>query len=546
MKFHKILLLLLFLLLTPNSFANDTTDALNITKYHQMGFKGQGVKYAVIDSGFDGWKTTFQRYGVKVTSAITVDYGGDIASLTTDTGVGTSHGTDMVLEFFKIAPEAEVYLVYFPYTASMDNLFNWLLANGIKIVSVSLDIHISPFSGQPLYWTKLNDCIAEGILVFGIMGNHQKDSQYARLQKSPSSNQMIFPDGNPYIDVVADINHFNFTIYKQINYGNTYTFTAQNIRTDKKIQKNINDSSNAVGFDNDDNNGTQQNDTIRLSIEQISGGSQTLDVLISFKNYNGICLHLKDVVPDPTASISIPGCLSNIITCGAINRDDNQFGPGKANQISSVSGWGPVIGDILVSGIVIDGYMKPDFAVGVHGNATSPTAPTVAACFAVLGSQDPNRFNNLAAFKQEFFDNHVCPARIAVFGYTQGITEKTHGRGVVYMDYKEKDWSHPYPPPGPTFPFLVEYSNPTSLSTQGMLKFSISSSDTSVVNGHIFTISGELVKSFSTQDLNFAEGKAIIEWDLKNENGRKVAPGVYFLIIQTNLGKRIQKFAVTK
>jgi hypothetical protein len=543
MKFHKILLLLLLLLLNPNSFANDTTDALNITKYHQMGFKGQGVKYAVIDSGFDRWNTTFQRYGVKVTSAIRVDFNGNIDSLTIDTGVGTSHGTDMVLEFFKIAPEAEGYIVYLPYAASMDNLFNWLLTNGIKIVSISLDVHISPFSGQPLHWTKLNDCIAEGILVFGIMGNHQKGSHYARLQKSSSSNQMIFPDGNPYIDVVTDINPFNFTIYKQINYGNSYTFIAQNIRTDREIQKDVGDNTESVYFNINDNIGTQQNDTIRLSIKQTLGESQILDTLISFENFNGVCLH---VVPDPTASISAPGCLSKIITCGAINRDDNQFGPGKANQISPQSGWGPVIGDILVDGTVIDGYMKPDFAVGVHGDATSPTAPTVAACFAVLGSQDPNRFNNLAAFKQEFFDNHVCPARIAVFGYTQGITEKTHGRGVVYMDYKEKDWSHSYPPPGPTFPFLVEYSNPTSLSTQGMLKFSISSSDTSVVNGHIFTISGELVKSFSTQDLNFAEGKAIIEWDLKNENGRKVAPGVYFLIIQTDLGKSIQKFAVTK
>jgi hypothetical protein len=543
MKFHKFLF---FLLLTVKSFANDTTDALNVTKYSK---KGNDVNCVIVDSDLTGWERLKNSYNVNIVEAVNYNVGSQRITQLEDSLYGWGHGTEMARIFSEIAPDARVYLVLLTnlmYPGINNTLLDWLVARNIKIVSISLDFRMDlPFSGIPAAYSGFNsfsDYINHGILVFSIMGNHQKGSHYARLQKN-SSNQMIFPDGNSYIDVVADASDANLYIYKQENMGNSYTFTAENISRSITSQKNFSDIDGSAWFSSADL-GVCQNDIIRLSIVQTSGISQTLNIRIDLENH----VHLKDTIPDPTASISVPGCVDNIITCGAINRDLDQFGPGKENQISSLSCWGPVMGDTLANGTLIHEYMKPDFAVGVHGNETSPTAPTAAACCAVFGSQDLTRFNNIRALKQEFFDKNVCPANIAVFGYKQGDTEKTHGRGVLCMDYREKKWSHlPPTPTGPTIPFLnVEYSNPTSLSRQEILKFSISSPDTSAVTAYIFTVPGELVKYFSTQNLNFADEKVTIEWDFKNQDGRKVAPGVYFFVVQTNLGKRIQKLALTK
>jgi flagellar hook assembly protein FlgD len=127
-----------------------------------------------------------------------------------------------------------------------------------------------------------------------------------------------------------------------------------------------------------------------------------------------------------------------------------------------------------------------------------------------------------------------------VSGYTAGLAEKSHGRGLLFMDWRT-DWDKF----GPTSSLNVTvYTNPTSLSKHTYLKIGKFSVDTTFVNVNVYTVAGEFVKSFSMQDLNSANGT--IEWNLKNQDGKKIAPGVYFLIVQTNEGKFKQKLAVTK
>ena len=58
----------------------------------------------------------------------------------------------------------------------------------------------------------------------------------------------------------------------------------------------------------------------------------------------------------------------------------------------------------------------------------------------------------------------------------------------------------------------------------------------------IYTISGELVKNIN-QDSNFGGNVA---WDLKNEAGQEVAPGLYIYIVETADSKKIDKFAIIR
>jgi hypothetical protein len=64
------------------SFASEMTDLINVTKYHKLGFKGQGVKYIVLDGDFSGW-CNLRAQGVNIQSD------GNVSD--SDTGGGAWH-----------------------------------------------------------------------------------------------------------------------------------------------------------------------------------------------------------------------------------------------------------------------------------------------------------------------------------------------------------------------------------------------------------------------------------------------------------------------
>ena len=64
----------------------------------------------------------------------------------------------------------------------------------------------------------------------------------------------------------------------------------------------------------------------------------------------------------------------------------------------------------------------------------------------------------------------------------------------------------------------------------------------------VYTVTGELVKSFNAEDLitDITSNKRMIKWDLKNQSGDLIVPGVYFVSIKTLLGNQIKKVAISR
>ncbi len=63
----------------------------------------------------------------------------------------------------------------------------------------------------------------------------------------------------------------------------------------------------------------------------------------------------------------------------------------------------------------------------------------------------------------------------------------------------------------------------------------------------IYTISGQIIKSFSINDTGFdSEGVRYLEWDCKNHSGDNVAPGIYIVLIKTNSDKATKKIAIIR
>lgn len=90
---------------------------------------------------------------------------------------------------------------------------------------------------------------------------------------------------------------------------------------------------------------------------------------------------------------------------------------------------------------------------------------------------------------------------------------------------------------------VISYPNPARNGYMYITNLPISSNDFSA---EVFTIKGNLVKSFSSADIDFVKsGDTIlgkIKWLLKNDKGENVAPGVYIVMIKAN--DKIKKYKV--
>ena len=64
-------------------------------------------------------------------------------------------------------------------------------------------------------------------------------------------------------------------------------------------------------------------------------------------------------------------------------------------------------------------------------------------------------------------------------------------------------------------------------------------------SAEIFTMTSKLVKSFSSNDI-IVSSENKLKWDLKNENGENVAPGVYLLLIKNCGQKKVFKIAIIR
>jgi YVTN family beta-propeller protein len=133
--------------------------------YHEYGYRGQGVKIAVIDLGFKGL-TSAQASGDLPQSLFTRDFTGK--------GLETryKHGTACAEIVHDMAPEAELHLLKIADEADFQAAFDYCLANRIKIVSLSLGAFgTGPGNGTGPIHDLCNQAREQGILIVASAGN---------------------------------------------------------------------------------------------------------------------------------------------------------------------------------------------------------------------------------------------------------------------------------------------------------------------------------------------------------------------------------------
>ena len=145
---------------------SEATHVMGTDLFNNMGYTGDRVKVAVIDSGFDIHNPEIVQ---NIAGYRSFDFGHGIK------GDDTKHGTASAEVIVDIAPDVELYLYNFSTTVEFLNLVDYLIGRGdIDIVSASLiwSTSVGPADGTSSIAQKVTEARNSGILWVGSAGNY--------------------------------------------------------------------------------------------------------------------------------------------------------------------------------------------------------------------------------------------------------------------------------------------------------------------------------------------------------------------------------------
>ena len=202
---------------------NSATEAIDVTNadvWHAAGQTGNGVKVAIIDTGFSGY---FALKGTDLPAVVTVKNcvdGETVADIDRGDNV---HGTACAEIVHDMAPAASLYLIKVLTLIDIQEAVSWAISQGVQVISTSIGTHnATPGDGVGWFADIVNTAYNAGIFWATAAGN-------ARLQHWGGS--FSDPDGDGIHNYDAQQN-FNFfgpvdgTSAYKINPGISFTVSV--------------------------------------------------------------------------------------------------------------------------------------------------------------------------------------------------------------------------------------------------------------------------------------------------------------------------------
>ena len=163
--------------------------------WHDMGYRGQGVKVGIIDSGFEGFG---QRQGSELPRNVTArcyfEEARAPSSRLADCEVGSDHGTAVAETAIDVAPEVQLYIANPKSRGDLKTAVDWMVENGVDVINRSLsNVYEGPGDGTSPYsnsrLSSIDAAVAGGIVFVNSAGNSARKTWYGRFSD---------PDGNGF------------------------------------------------------------------------------------------------------------------------------------------------------------------------------------------------------------------------------------------------------------------------------------------------------------------------------------------------------------
>ncbi|MBI1729687.1 PKD domain-containing protein [Candidatus Acetothermia bacterium] len=350
------------------------SEGVNITgaaSFQNSGFRGQGIKVAVIDLGFIGLSSA-QAAGEIPSNAITFDFSGTGLQST------TSHGTAVTEIVHDMAPDAQIYLMKVADEVDLENAVDQAISQGVQIVNHSVGwFNTNYYDGTGPIDASVQRARAAGILWVSAAGNYAQ-RHWKGVALDGNGNGWVEFSGQDGINFSAQAGQA-ISVYLT---WRDWPVTSQD------YDLFVTTTSGAILASSERLQSGTQPPTENIFFTAPSGGTFQIRVKpltvnapkeLSIFNLN------QDITPSiPSGSIVTPGDSSSAITVGAVSQLSWTTGP-----LEAYSSQGPTT----------DGRVKPDIVgpdnVSVSTaqfnpfQGTSAASPHVAGAAALLLSQNP-------------------------------------------------------------------------------------------------------------------------------------------------------------
>jgi len=164
----------------------------NATAWHNAGYRGAGVRIAVIDGGFEGYTPLL---GDDLPARVVAQ---NFAS-TGDIGGGTPHGTACAEIVYDMAPQASLYLLRINTTLDLQRAVTYAIENGIHVISSSIGFYnVAPGDGTGFLADEVARARNAGITWATAAGN-QRERHWGGIFNDPDGDR--FHEFTPGVEI---------------------------------------------------------------------------------------------------------------------------------------------------------------------------------------------------------------------------------------------------------------------------------------------------------------------------------------------------------
>lgn len=158
----------------PLVFQSEGVSLTGASSFHSAGYRGSGVKVAIIDLGFASLSSAISA-GELPDNVVKIDCTGESCASTAFSSETDSHGTSVAEIVHDMAPDAQLYLIKEGDILDLKNAKDYCISNEIKIINFSVGgLNENFYSGECYNDNKVcttNDAYSHGILWVNSAGN---------------------------------------------------------------------------------------------------------------------------------------------------------------------------------------------------------------------------------------------------------------------------------------------------------------------------------------------------------------------------------------
>ena len=169
--------------------------------WHRMGYRGQGVKVGIIDSGFEKFGE-LQGSGELPGNVIARCYPPrdsqePVSSSLADCEVDSVHGTAVAETIIDVAPEVQLYIAHPQSGGDQGDAIDWMVENGVHVINRSLGGgYYGPGDGTSWFsnstLNNIDTAVSGGIVFVNSTGNYAERTWYGRFDDYDGDDVLNF------------------------------------------------------------------------------------------------------------------------------------------------------------------------------------------------------------------------------------------------------------------------------------------------------------------------------------------------------------------